>query len=99
MYEKLGVFEPYFSEDEISDVDKGRYNITKNPINMYEFKVPSLRNIILTKPYFHDGSVQTIEEAVRLMAKHQLGRDMPKEHIDKIVAFFYSLTWEKLENK
>ena len=56
------------------------------------FKVPSLRNIAKTGPYFHDGSSAELEDAVKRMAEHQLGKDLTKEEISDIVAFLESLT-------
>jgi cytochrome c peroxidase len=86
MYQKLGLVHPY----ETSDL--GRYEATKNDTDRYFFKVPSLRNIEQTGPYFHDGSVATLAEAVDLMAWHQLGRKLPDEDVQSIVTFLGSLT-------
>ena len=68
--------------------DKGRFNITNNPNDQYVFKVPSLRNINRTSPYFHNGSVATLEEAVTIMAKGQLGIDLTKTDIQDLLALF-----------
>lgn len=97
MYEKMGVFQPYFKDKNITDSDKGRYNHTKNEVHLHEFKVPTLRNIALTYPYLHDGSVKTLEEIVRLMAKYQTGQEISDNEVTAIVFFLKSLTWEKLE--
>ena len=59
---------------------------------MYVFKVPSLRNVAMTPPYFHDGSVATLPEAVRIMARVQLGRTLTDEQVNRIVTFLDSLT-------
>jgi len=59
------------------------------------FRVPSLRNIALTAPYMHNGKVKTLQEAVEIMSKYQLGREMHREEIDSIVAFLKTLTGEK----
>ena len=72
----------------------GRYNVTKKEQDRYYFKVPSLRNITLTAPYFHDGRTYELKEVVKIMAKHQLGRKMSEEEIDKIIAFLHSLNGE-----
>ena len=56
--------------------------------------MPSLRNVALTAPYFHDGSAETLEEAVIIMAKYQLGRPVPKNDVTRIVAFLKTLTGE-----
>jgi len=84
-YFKLGQVAPYETEDE------GRKKVTGNDADLHVFKAPSLRNITKTGPYFHDGSVKTVEEAVKLMGKHQLGKDLSDADVKKIVAFFTAL--------
>ncbi len=86
MYQKLGLVEPYETED------TGRFKATGNEADKFFFKVPSLRNIAETGPYFHDGSIASLEEAVRLMAKHQLGRQLDAEQTRLLLAFLESLT-------
>jgi len=86
-YKKIGLVEPYETED------MGRYEVTGLESDKKAFKVPSLRNIAKTAPYFHDGSVETLDEAIQLMAKHQLGRDHAgHEMVSDIKAFLESLT-------
>jgi cytochrome c peroxidase len=92
MYQKFGVVEDYWKETHSPAVDKGRFDVTANPADMYVFKVPSLRNVAMTPPYFHDGSVATLPEAVHVMGKVQLGRDLSKLEVDAIVSFLESLT-------
>ena len=92
MYQKFGLVEDYWKETHSATVDKGRFDVTKNPADMYVFKVPSLRNVAMTPPYFHDGSVATLAEAVHTMGKVQLGKDLSKQDVDSIVAFLESLT-------
>lgn len=65
---------------------------------MYVFKVPSLRNVAMTPPYFHDGSVASLPEAVRVMAKVQLGKALTDEDTNAIVTFLKSLTGKLPEN-
>lgn len=89
MYEKLGVVIPYYHEE--TAVDEGRYIQSGDDEDLLEFKVPGLRNVAQTAPYFHDGSISSLEEAVSLMAKHQLGRNLSKEEIADIVKFLQSL--------
>ncbi len=72
--------------------DVGRFAVTGNEADRHVFKVPSLRNIAKTGPYFHDGQVGTLEEAVRRMAHYQLGWDLPDKDVKGIVAFLGSLT-------
>jgi cytochrome c peroxidase len=86
MYQKLGLVEPYETED------TGRFKLTGNEADKYFFKVPSLRNVAKTGPYFHDGSVATLDEAVRLMARHQLGKPLDAEQVRLLIVFFESLT-------
>jgi cytochrome c peroxidase len=74
------------------EIDKGRFDVTKDPADTYVFKVPSLRNVAVTPPYFHDGSVATLSEAARIMARVQLGKTLNDEQVTHIVAFLDSLT-------
>jgi len=89
LYQKIGMFEAFDSSEK---PDLGRYNVTKNLFDKHVFKVPSLRNIEKTAPYFHDGSVETLKEAVETMAALQLGRELDETDIDKIVLFLKTLT-------
>ena len=92
MYQKFGVAEDYWKATASKQIDKGRFDVTKNPADTYVFKVPSLRNVARTPPYFHDGSIATLSEAVRIMGRVQLGRALNAEQIAHIVAFLDSLT-------
>jgi cytochrome c peroxidase len=92
MYQKFGVMEDYWKETHSQVIDKGRSDVTNNPADLYVFKVPVLRNVAVTPPYFHDGSVATLPEAVRVMGKVQLGKDLSKPDVDAIVNFLGSLT-------
>lgn len=67
---------------------------TKDPDDLYVFRVASLRNVAMTPPYFHDGSVETLPEAVKVMARVQLGVTLEDADIRDIVAFLQSLTGE-----
>lgn len=86
MYQKLGLVKPYPTKD------TGRAKVTKNPADEYFFKVPSLRNIAETGPYFHDGSLKTLPETVKIMGEYQLGRQLSDQDVELIVAFLGSLT-------
>lgn len=88
MYQKLGLVHPYETED------VGREGVTGNAADRYFFKVPSLRNIARTGPYFHDGSVGSLDEAIRLMAWHQLGTNLDDSQLADVQAFLESLTGE-----
>ena len=75
-----------------SQADSGRFAVTKDPNDLFFFKVQSLRNIEKTGPYFHDGSVASLNEAVRLMAHHQLGKELAPDQVQGIVTFLGSMT-------
>ena len=92
MYQKFGVVEDYWKETGSKEIDKGRFDVTHDQADMYVFKVPGLRNVAMTPPYFHDGSVTTLAKAVHVMAKVQLGRTLSEADANKIVAFLGSLT-------
>lgn len=89
MYQKLGVARPWPSTD-----DPGRFAVTKQETDRMTFKVPSLRNIQKTAPYFHDGSVATLEEAIKKMGAHQLGKDLSDADVASIATFLGALTGE-----
>lgn len=89
MYQKLGLLKPY------PTADQGRFDVTKNEADKFMFKVPSLRNIDKTAPYFHDGSIATLPEAVKIMAEHQTAKGtLSDEETSQLVAFLQSLTGE-----
>lgn len=94
MYQKFGVLGDYFAGRAITRADLGRFNVTQRDEDMHVFKVPSLRNVALTAPYFHDGSVATLEQAVLLMGRYQLGRELSELDAQAIAAFLKSLTGE-----
>jgi len=89
MYQKLGLVKPWNK-----DADQGRFDVTGVEGDRQVFKVPSLRNIAETGPYFHDGSVATLEEAVRLMVEYEMGIPVDESQISSILAFLTSLTGE-----
>jgi len=76
------------------DADKGRQDVTKKAADANLFRVPTLRNITITAPYFHNGAVATLDEAVRVMAKTQLNKDLAGKDVADIVAFLNALTGE-----
>lgn len=94
MYQKFGVLGDFFAGQPESKADLGRYNVTGRAEDRHVFKVPGLRNVALTAPYFHSGSVDTLEHAVLIMGRYQLGRDIPESDVQAIVAFLNSLTGE-----
>lgn len=93
MYQHMGAMGDYFSDrdEAVSDADLGRYNVTGDASDRHYFKVPSLRLAALTPPYFHDASVDTLQEAIRVMGLYQLGRNIPDADVQAIEAFIKSL--------
>ncbi|MBD3869107.1 MAG: heme-binding domain-containing protein [Acidobacteria bacterium] len=92
-FETMGLRDDYFAgKKALTEADNGRMNFTGDPADRFKFKVPSLRNIAVTWPYFHDGSTESLDEAVRIMAQVQSGVDLTDEETTKIVAFLDSLT-------
>ena len=89
MFQKLGLAKPWDNTN-----DPGRFAVTKQEADRMVFKVPTLRNVEKTAPYFHDGSITTLEDAVRQMADHQLARTLSKEEADSIVTFLKAMTGE-----
>ncbi len=97
-FRKFGVVEDYWNATASAEIDKGRAVDTKKDEDEYMFKVPSLRNVAMTSPYFHDGSVASLETAVRIMARVQLGAAPGDKEVADIVAFLASLTGPLPEN-
>ena len=97
MFQKFGVYGDYWEYTKSTVIDEGRFEVTKNEGDKYMFKVPSLRNVAETHPYFHDGSVADLGEAVKIMAKVNLNKDLTEPEVSDIVAFLGSLTGEVTE--
>ncbi|MDP5071505.1 MAG: cytochrome-c peroxidase [Congregibacter sp.] len=91
LYQKVGLVKPYVTDNSA----QGRFAVTGKESDRMVLKVPTLRNIELTYPYFHDGSVDTLEEAVRIMGEIQMGRSFSDAETGKIVAFLKTLTGEQ----
>ena len=96
MFQRFGVLEDYYRDRRSVPSDMGRFNVTQRPEDRHVFKVPGLRNVALTAPYFHDASAATLEAAVMLMARYQLDVELPGQDLADLVAFLASLTGEKL---
>lgn len=93
MYQKFGLVKaPYWEYTNSQRQDKGRFDATENDIDMYFFKVPSLRNVAKTGPYFHDGSIADLGEAISIMAEVQLGVELEENEVQSIIKFLESLT-------
>jgi cytochrome c peroxidase len=95
MLQRFGVMRNYFDErGNLTPADVGLFAATGREEDRYVFRVPSLRNVALTAPYFHDGSAQSLEQAVGVMARFQLGRDLNDDQAGDIAAFLRTLTGE-----
>jgi cytochrome c peroxidase len=92
--QKFGLVKEYWLETKSPKIDLGRYLATKQETDKHVFRVPMLRNIAKTAPYFHDGSVDKLEDAVRIMGSVQLGRTLPESDLSAIAAFLESLSGE-----
>lgn len=96
MYQKFGLMGDYFKDRGApTDADDGRMAVTHKEEDRHVFRVPSLRNVDLTAPYFHDGSATTLPQAVEVMAKYQLGRPIPPDDLRAIVRFLQALTGDQ----
>lgn len=95
MFSVMGITADYFGDrgDE-TKIDLGRFNVTRDKEDLYKFKVPSLRLVVLTAPYFHNGRVQDLSTAIDYMAKYQLGRHITPEDKQLIIKFLYTLPGE-----
>lgn len=87
----MGVIEPY----KTSNPAEGRIAVTGKDADRFNFKVPTLRNVEMTYPYFHDGAANTLKEAVDTMGRVQLGKKFTNEESAKIVAFLKTLTGDQ----
>lgn len=95
IFAPLGALADYFGErGGVSQADYGRFNVTGREEDRFVFKVPGLRNVVRTAPYLHDGSVKRLEDAVRIMGRYQLGRELPAQDVEQIVKFLRTLTGE-----
>lgn len=95
-YELMGIKQDYFADrgTELTVEDNGRFKETKNERDRHRFKVPGLRNVALTAPYFHDATQATLEDAVVAMAKYEVGVNLSQQEVKQIVAFLQTLTGE-----
>ncbi len=95
LFAAMGVMNDYFADKgRIDPMDEGRFEYTEQESDRHVFKVPGLRNVALTAPYFHDGQAQTLEQAVEQMAYYQLGMSLTETEINQIVLFLKTLTGE-----
>jgi cytochrome c peroxidase len=92
--QRFGVVREYGPETGSEKIDLGRFAMSKKEEDRYVFRVPMLRNVAKTPPYFHDGSVDRLDRAVKIMASVQLGRTLSDAQIADIISFLESLTGE-----
>jgi cytochrome c peroxidase len=96
MFQKFGVLGDYFKDrGHVTAADYGRYNVTHLESDRFVFRVPSLRNVERTAPYFHDGSATTLSQAVQVMARYQLGRKLGDDQVSALIAFLKSLSGDE----
>ncbi len=94
MFQRFGIFTSPPQGSSSGDGDLGRFTLTHNPADKGVFRVPSLRNVELTGPYFHDGRVTDLSEAIAIMGVSQLGRKLTSDEIKALLAFLKTLTGE-----
>ncbi len=100
MFQTFGVMGDYFADrgGDLTEQDLGRFAVTGKEYDRHQFKVPTLRNIALTAPYFHDASAVDLDRAVEVMGIYQLGRPIDPQDRALILQFLHSLTGKSLEN-
>ena len=94
MFQKFGIFGNYWETTKSAKIDEGKFEATKNEADKYVFKVPSLRNVVKTGPYLHDGSLTSLEETIRIMGKLQLNKELTDVQVKQIMTFLETLTGE-----
>ncbi|HAW52059.1 MAG TPA: cytochrome-c peroxidase [Flavobacteriales bacterium] len=94
MFQKFGLYGDYWELTGSKVIDEGRFKVSGNEAEKYVFKAPSLRNIEMTSPYLHDGSVSDLSKVIRIMGKLQLNKDLSDEQVKSVLAFLKSLTGE-----
>ena len=99
-YELMGLRANYFEDRELTlksgltDGDNGRWAQTGLERDRFRFKTPGLRNVALTWPYYHDGSVETLEQAIEMMSRYQCGKEMDEAQVSRVKAFLEAQTGE-----
>lgn len=95
MFSRFGALGDYFADrGNVTKADLGLFNVTHDRLDQFIFRVPSLRNVALTPPYFHDGTAKSLEEAIAIMGKYQLGRSLAQKETSAIAQFLRTLTGE-----
>lgn len=91
LFQKLGIYKDYYPPTESNPVNLGLFVVSKELNDKFVFKVPGLRNVTLTAPYLHDGSIKTLEEMIRIMGVYQIGQLIPDDDIKLIIKFLETL--------
>ncbi len=96
IFQPLGLFKPHheFQRRAATQTDMGRFNVTQREQDKYVFRVAPLRNVAVTGPWFHDGSEETLKDAIQSMAEYQLGIQLEEHEVEQIEAFLETLTGE-----
>jgi cytochrome c peroxidase len=93
LFQRIGVFGDFFADKAaLTAADQGRYVVTARERDRRVFRVPSLRNVAVTSPYFHDGRTDSLRQAIELVGRFQLNRELSEQDIDQLQAFLESLT-------
>jgi cytochrome c peroxidase len=94
LFQRFGIFHDPFPNRPPTKADLGRFALTAKTVDRFVFRVPSLRNVAVTAPYFHDGSAPTLHQAVREMSRVQLGKTLSSQEVGLIFQFLRTLTGE-----
>lgn len=93
LFQRIGIFGDFFADKEtLTPADQGRFSLTARERDRHVFRVPSLRNVAVTAPYFHDGRTESLREAIELVGRYQLNRELSDSDLDRLQAFLKSLT-------
>lgn len=93
LFQRMGVYQDYFANrTNINEADLGRFNVTGKEEDKFVFKVPTLRNVALTAPYFHDGSAKNLKEAIQTMGIYEVGQPIPEYEVSLLIKFLETLT-------
>ena len=94
MAQKFSLYGYYWDYTNSTHIDKGKYEVTQDPSDKFVFKVPQLRNVEMTAPYFHDGSISSLREAIIIMGKAETNITLKDVDVDNMLEFFKTLTGE-----
>ena len=93
LFQPIGIFDDFFANKKpLTQADQGRFSLTGRERDKHVFRVPSLRNVAVTAPYFHDGRTDSLKEAIALVGRYQLDRELSAQDLNYLLAFLHSLT-------